>query len=126
MNGLTAERHALAGELAAAGLPTTTVPGDVLTLLTRYPAVALVERPGQEALGFGSATIDMEIVVWLLTAGPDDDAAAERLDEALLLALRVVAPLVPAQTQLWDAADTDMPGKRLTARRRIPYPTTTP
>jgi hypothetical protein len=122
MNGLTQEWHDLAAALTAAGVFTTVDPGQVLTLVTRHGVCALLDRPAEQLGGMGMATIEFTIPVRLVTSGPDDADAVERLDEALLLALPVVQPLQPADWEPWDAADTPMPARTLTARRRIPYP----
>lgn len=124
MNDLTAELHALAAELIAAGVPATVDPGQVLRLVTQAGVCALIE-PGDVQPGWGHGALDMTCPVRLLTYGPNDHNAIDRVDEALLLALPVVGPREPADWEPHDIESTTLPGRRLTAYRRIPYPTTT-
>jgi len=126
MNDLTQELHQLAAELGSAGLTATVYPGEVLGMTTRYGGCALVGPWETVQLGFGSATLELTVPVQLVTAGPYDADAVERLDAGLLLALPVLQPLEPVTRGTWDAADTDMPAVTVTTRRRIPYPTQTP
>ena len=123
MNELTAEWHALAAELSIAGVPATADPGQVLRLVTQAGVCALVE-PADVQPGMGMSTLEMRVPVRLLTHGPYDQDAVERLDEALLLALPVLHPREPATWDTYDAADTPMPGRLVTTFRRIPYPLT--
>ena len=121
MNELTLELHALASELQVAGVPATVDPGQVLLLVNQAGVCALIE-PADITPGMGMATLELTVPVRLLTHGPYDHDAVERLDEALLLALPIVHPREPTTWDTYDAADTPMPGRLLTARRRIPYP----
>jgi hypothetical protein len=122
MNGLTLELHQLVTELVAAGVPATVDPGEVLGMVTRGGVCALVEPHEDTHPGMGMATLEFNVPVRLVTAGPNDMNAVERLDEALLLAMPVAGPLEPATRGTWDAAGADLPSITLTARRRIPYP----
>jgi hypothetical protein len=123
MNGLTAELHVLATELITAGVPATVDPGEVLSLVTEAGVCALVE-PAEVMPGMGNAALELAVPVRLLTAGPYDHHAVERLDEALLLALPIIRPREPVGWDTYDAADTQMPGRQMTTFRRIAYPMT--
>ena len=121
MNDLTAELHALAGELIAAGVPATVDPGQVLRLVTQAGVCALVE-PADVQPGWGQGALNLTCPVRILTYGPNDHNALARVDEALLLALPVVGPQEPATWEPHEIEDTGLPGRLLTAYRRIPYP----
>lgn len=123
MNGLTAERQAIAAELTAAGVPATVDPGQVLNLITQAQVCALVE-PADVQTGMGLSTLELRVDVRILTYGPYDHAAVERVDEALLLALPVLRPRDPVVWAEFDAADTPLPGRVVVTHRRIPYPLT--
>jgi hypothetical protein len=125
MNDLTAELHALAAELIAAGVPATVDPGQVLRLVTQAGVCAQI-RPAQVQPGWGSGALDLTVPVRLLTSSPYDHQAVERVDEALLLALPVVQPREPADWGVFDADGAEFPGRELTAYRRIPFPSTVP
>jgi hypothetical protein len=123
MNGLTQESHIFAGELVTAGVPTTTDPGQVLRIVTQAGVCALIE-PAEVTPGMGLASLELTYLTRLLTSGPFDHHATERLDEALLLALPVVQPREPVGWDTHDIEDTTFPCRPMTHYRRISYPLT--
>jgi len=123
VNGLTAEWHALVAELVAAGVPSTSDPSRVLHLVTQAGVCALVE-PAEVQPGMGLLTLDLTVPVRIVTSGPYDHYAVERVDEVLLLALPVLSPRDPVTWDTYDTGDTQLPGRLVTTYRRIPYPLT--
>lgn len=124
MNELTGELHTLAAELIAAGVPATADPGQVLRLINQGAGVCALVEPAEVKPGMGLASLDLTVPVRLLTHAPYDHNAVERLDGALLLALPVIQPRDPVVWDTYPTQDTPLPGRLLTAHRRIPYPLT--
>jgi hypothetical protein len=120
MNELTAELHALAAEISAVLLPATVDPGQVLRLVTQAGTCALVDPTSSYApLTFGG-DMYLTVPVWLITAGPYDAAAVERLDDALVLAWPVTRPMEPVTRGTWQSAGADLPALLIQTPRHVP------
>ena len=122
MNELVAELEAVAVELLMAGVPATHDPAGILQLVAGRSAAALVARPEEIRPGIGMAALDMDVPVWLLTAGPDDLHATDRLYTMGLLAWPVAMPVSYVTRDTYTVGETTLPALRWETARRIPYP----
>jgi hypothetical protein len=119
MNGLTQELYDLALELNIAGVQATVDPGRVLSLLAAGGVCALIKPTTTYGpLTFG-LDFDLVVPVWLITPGPYDLGAVERLDAALLAAWPVVRPIEPATRTTYEDADTAMPALLIPVPRHV-------
>lgn len=123
MNVLTAELADVAADLQAAGIPATIDPGMIRQLTAGQDAAALVAPPDEVRPGLGMAAVDIDVTIWLLTRGPDDLPALDRLFAAALPAMRAALPLEAAERDTYTTGGADLPALRWTTARRIPYPT---
>lgn len=122
MNVLTADRAALAAELAAAGVPATVDPGQVAGIVTRSGVAALVAPTATYLPLTLGLDFDLVVPVWLITAEPYDQDAVERLDAALVAVWPVVRPTLntgPVTRDTWDAADSGMPALLIPTPRHV-------
>ena len=119
MNALTLELHTLAAEIQATGIPATADPSRVLSLLATSDVVAVVDpTTSYTPITFG-LDFDLVVPVWLITAGPYDLAAVERLDGALMAVWLVARPTETATRATYEAADAAMPALLIPTRRHV-------
>lgn len=123
MNALTGELAAVASELVAAGVPATHDPALILQLVARQSVAAMVAPPELLRLSLGMAAVDLDVRVWLITAGKQDDLPAiDRLYGAALLAWPVAVPLEQVERDTYTSGETLLPALRWDTARRVTYP----
>ena len=95
-------------------------------LVTRHGVCALVNPPSQYLNTTHGLMVELTVPVRLITSGPHDMGAVERLNTALVAAWGVLRPIQPVTPEPWDAADNEMPTLLVPASREITCPMTAP
>lgn len=123
MNKLTQAWTDLAARITTAGVPATTDPGRLLSLIAGAPSGVAVLLLPPDPEGWALSTYHLSVPVVLVTAGPDNHQAVERLHDEITTVLRVAGSHGEIVRDPYDAADgVVLPAQRWRTELRVKNP----